>query len=507
MKITLISPYPDITSFGIRTISSYLKHTGHHTRLIFLPDPCGDNITHGVQRYDESVLDGIIPLCDDSDIIGITLMTNFFEGAVQITRKIKTKLDKPIIWGGIHPTVSPETCLQYADMVCIGDGEDAISELLCKMQENENYTDTKNFWFKRDGTVIKNPLRPLQCDIDLYPMPDYSLEDHYLMFENKIRIMTPELQKISFEQKLPLPSNKFKYYYQTMTGRGCPHKCTYCINDTLKNMYDGQGYLRWRSTGHFINELLWVKKNMPYVDHIWFSDDAFFAKNNQKIEEFSRQYKDKIGLPFFALASPITLTEEKMAMLVDAGLICIQMGIETASKRTQELFNRKQMNNERIMKAVRIINKYKDKILPPHYDFILDTPYETDDDKMETLRFISRMPKPFILQTFSLVLYPGTQLYKLAKKDGLIKDEMKEIINRSYTRRKSDYINLLYAFAKKGTFPGWLLRLLASAPLVKVLNSRAMRPFIRYSDIILRNILHRIKNLLRHWNRSAKAQA
>lgn len=29
MKITFISPYPDITAFGIRTISSYVKDHGH----------------------------------------------------------------------------------------------------------------------------------------------------------------------------------------------------------------------------------------------------------------------------------------------------------------------------------------------------------------------------------------------------------------------------------------------------------------------------------------------
>lgn len=48
MKITLISPYPDITAFGIRTISAYLKQHGHKTQLIFIPDPYGDNLVFGV---------------------------------------------------------------------------------------------------------------------------------------------------------------------------------------------------------------------------------------------------------------------------------------------------------------------------------------------------------------------------------------------------------------------------------------------------------------------------
>lgn len=32
----------------------------------------------------------------------------------------------PIIWGGIHPTIRPDECFEYADMVCVGDGEDAL---------------------------------------------------------------------------------------------------------------------------------------------------------------------------------------------------------------------------------------------------------------------------------------------------------------------------------------------------------------------------------------------
>ena len=60
------------------------------------------------------------------------------------------------------------------------------------------------------------------------------------------------------------------------------------------------------------------------------------------------------------------------------------------------------MDNERLMKAFLIINKYKDRILPPRYDFILDVPYETDVDKIENLKLIAKIPKPFHIQAFRL---------------------------------------------------------------------------------------------------------
>ena len=38
MKVTLISPYSDITSYGLRCLSAYLKSLGHRVTMIFLPD-------------------------------------------------------------------------------------------------------------------------------------------------------------------------------------------------------------------------------------------------------------------------------------------------------------------------------------------------------------------------------------------------------------------------------------------------------------------------------------
>lgn len=478
MKITLISPYPDITAFGIRTIAAYLKSHGHETQLIFVPDPFGDNLVFGVKRYEDSVLDALIPLCKDSDLIGLTLMTNFFEGSVQITKKLKAGLNVPVIWGGIHATIRPEESLDYADIVCVGDGEDAVLELVSRMEKGEPYFDVKNLWLKENGKVIKNPPRNLPHNLDIYPRPDYSMEDHHLMFNGRIQPLTYDLMK-QFLEKGTVSSYIKKIGYQTMTGRGCPHKCTYCINDTLKGMYNNDNYLRWRSNAHVIDELLWVKKNLPYVGFIWISDDAFFARNKKNLEEFCKEYKEKINLPFTCLASPMTISEEKMDLLVDAGLIYLQMGVESGSKRIQELFNRKQMDNERLMKAFRIINKYKDRMYPPSYDFILDVPYETDADKIDSLKLIAEMPKPFHLQPFSLVLYPGTKLYEMARNDKLIEDEKKQIYEKSYTMREQNYLNLLMTISKNGRFPSPLLKFLVSSPVVDVLNSRPMKPLFK----------------------------
>lgn len=498
MKVTFVSPYPDITAFGIRTMSAYLKQHGHKTQMIFMPDPFGDNPLYGVQRYKDNTLDELITRCASSDLIGITLMTNFFDNATQITTVLKKELGLPVIWGGVHPTIRPEESLEYADLVCIGDGEDAILDLVNKMADGDDYVNTANLWVKCNGKIIKNPVRPLPRDIDIYPLPDYSLEDHHILFEGHIRPLTPEITKVCLERGTVSRYLK-KIGYQTMTGRGCPHKCTYCINDTIKRLYGGQGYLRWRSVDHVIGELLSVKENMPYIDYIWISDDSFFARSLKDLETFCKEYKEKIKLPFSCLGSPLTVSEEKMNMLLDSGLIYLQLGLESGSRRIQELFNRKNMSNEVMMKAIKIINKHKDRMFPPSYDFILDVPYETDEDKIESLRFIAEIPKPFRLQPFSLVLYPGTKLYQMAKADGFIKDDRLEIYSKSYVMREPNYLNLMMSLAKGGRFPSLLLKFMVSKDVVKILNSQPLKPFFKYLNIMLRSGLHLTKKLLRRY--------
>jgi radical SAM superfamily enzyme YgiQ (UPF0313 family) len=138
-------------------------------------------------------------------------------------------------------------------------------------------------------------------------------------------------------------------------------------------------------------------------------------------------------------------------------------------------------------------------MFPPSYDFILDVPYETDQDVVESLRLIARIPKPFQLQPFALVLYPGTKLHEMATRDGLVGDERREIYAKSYTMREGNYLNLLITLARGGKFPGPLLKLLVSDPAVAVLNSRPLRPLFR---LLFHTLRAAKKTARRHAGRS-----
>lgn len=112
MEIALLSPYADITSIGIRTLSAYLKLQGFSTRLVFLPLQKSFYLREDLSLYSDRVINNLADLVKNNDLVGISLMSNFYDTIKDLTIKLRSELpEKPILWGGIHPTVMPEQCI------------------------------------------------------------------------------------------------------------------------------------------------------------------------------------------------------------------------------------------------------------------------------------------------------------------------------------------------------------------------------------------------------------
>jgi anaerobic magnesium-protoporphyrin IX monomethyl ester cyclase len=176
------------------------------------------------------------------------------------------------------------------------------------------------------------------------------------------------------------------------------------------------------------------------------------------------------------LGSPGTITDEKYSAMVDAGLMCIQMGLEHGSPRIQRMFKRSTMGNDKIIRTAEVLTRYTDQTAPPQYDVIYDLAYETMEDKLYTLRVISDLPKPYRLQVFSVIFYPGTSLHTIAERDGLINDEKAEIYDRMFFERHDSYTNTLLFLARSGKFPHSVLKALIDERVVKLATSDYMAP-------------------------------
>ncbi|MGC9358255.1 MAG: B12-binding domain-containing radical SAM protein, partial [Anaerolineae bacterium] len=182
MKVVLISPYGSLVNVGLRVLSACLSRAGHDTRVIFLPSAKETSsflLFDPAELYDEKIIRQVTALCADAGLIGITVMTNYFYKARQLTEALRERLHVPIVWGGIHPTVRPAECLEHADIVCVGEGEQALVELANRIANRQTYENIANLGYKdANGKVIVNSVRPLIHDLDALPFPDFGPENH-----------------------------------------------------------------------------------------------------------------------------------------------------------------------------------------------------------------------------------------------------------------------------------------------------------------------------------------
>jgi anaerobic magnesium-protoporphyrin IX monomethyl ester cyclase len=472
-RVGLISPYSNISAMGLRQISACLKMAGWDTRLIFLPD-VGEQLyapRPHPQDYSPTVKDQVCDLCADVDLVGISVMSNFVGRARALTQAIHDRLSIPVVWGGIHPTVKPHECLIWADFVCVGEGEQAVVELVGRAATGRDCTDIPNIWLKDSrGQIVSNPVRPLNRSLDDLPFPDYELGQQYVLHRGRVVPLTSEL----LARYLINPFiGESPVVYMTCMTRGCPYECAYCCASALSQIYPDWCRLRRHSPEYIVAEINAARQLVPPIQAIMFLDDTFLATSADEIWRFSEMYREQVGLPFQMMATPGSVTEEKIRYLVEAGLRDIEMGIQTGSRRIRDLFHRPE-DNTQVLAAAQCISRFQVSIPRPRYDVISDNPYETFADRLELLRLLYQLPRPFMLHLFSLTFYPGTQLYRRARADGLIQDDDRDVYPKNIVQPAPTYYNFAL-WCMHRNLPRWLLCLLIQPLLLRVLGSAGMR--------------------------------
>lgn len=469
MNIVLLSLDHELYCIGIRILSSCLRAAGHQVKCLFLPPQTGsdERIPKFKSGYSLRVLHEIRLMCGHADLIGISLMTNQFAQASEITGFLKKEgVSAPILWGGIHPTVEPESCLEFADMVCLGEGEEAIVDLANGMESGHAFHATKNIWFKRGREIVRNSLRPLIQNLDAIPFPDYSCRDHYFVQDDRIEELTRD-RLVQFKGERFQGDGK-TIRYPIMTSRGCPYACTYCCNDIYHQLYPGQKQLRWRSIENILDELKMIQTEVSPISFVVMIDDNFTARSLHDLKEFAQRYREEIALPFFCQCSPLTISDEKMNLLLEAGCEKITMGVETGSERIARMYNRERFHHA-VPGAIALIESYRHRMPnAASYQFIIDNPFETFEETLETLTIAVGLRKPWNSPIYSLMLYPGTTLYKKALQSGLITDKYSQIYCRDWLEQSNPFFQF-WVKLYRANYPSSLLRILLKPSIAKLL--------------------------------------
>lgn len=407
MKIVFVAIAVD--NLAIEFLSGFLKKHGHQVEVVL------DPTLFATEAIASKKLAKIFDITKEvvcqvnamkPDLIGFSVFTFNYQRSLELAREIK-KVNKeiPIIFGGVHPISVPEVVIEEdcVDMVCTGEGEYALLELLDSFKQGVKRADIQNIWFKDKGRVIKNNIRPLVEDLDTLPFPDKEL--FYKIYPGFI-----------------------KNDYYTTSSRGCPFACTYCANNVFQKVFKGLGKpVRRRSPKNMLHELSWAKKKFP-IRQITFVDDVF-VQDIKWLREFVPAYKKNIGLPYIVITHPLFVTPEIVELLSSSGCYFLLFGVQSVSEKTRREVLRRCETNLDIERAAKICNKFG---LRFSVDHIFNIPGEGIREHAEALKFYNHI-RPTVINSYWLQYFPKTEIIATAVKYGIIKEEMIENINKGLT--------------------------------------------------------------------------
>ncbi len=421
------SHYP----IGLAYLHSYLESKKINIKMLPLNnktfEDCFKEVINKIKKF-------------SPDIIGFQMLTCNRVSTYRLIEHINKHYPKiKIIIGGIHTTIMYKQLInKFPFLIAVlGEGEITFLELIKELnKEKTNLKIIDGIAFFEKGKVTRTKPRELIKDLDSLPFPN-----HKLFFENKKR-----------------------YSGCILTSRGCPFSCSFCcLNPEAKRK------VRFRSPKNVVDEIEYMVNKFPQMTEVFIHDDSFFIDNKRVIAICEEIIKREIKIDFIASGRIKPISEEMIKKLEQANFKYVLLGIESGDNGILEKCH-KGINQDDIIKTFKLFAKSKINIKT----FLIIGLYgETIKTIKETARFIRKLQRikyiSYSRHPNILLVYPGTEVYEIAKAKGMITDNYwltnKEIpaftVENSYKelKRFGEILSNRISFNKIFTLKGFLLQL------------------------------------------------
>lgn len=397
----IVSLY-DVENNAVRLLAACTRAAGYRTVEIYFKDWINNHLDP--PRPEE--LASLVHVIRENDlgVVGLSIRASaYHKVAVTLTRYIKEHCPwVKVLWGGTHVVLDPEKCIAEADLVCRGEGEITLVQLLDAMSSGADYTAVQNLFVRQeDGEIVRNPVGATVQVLDDLPFRDYTSRDKFYIMRSQLKRGDPMVSDPMF---------------QMMNSRGCVFVCAYCYNSELSDIYKGKGrYFRTRSVESVMREIQEARKVFKNMKRIRFDDEVFLFPK-QWYDEFNERYPKEVGLPYEVFIEPKLVKDDLFAELRNSGLDVVYMGVQNTYRVTHDLYDR-YVSNEQIQHCVQLFHQLG---IDGRYQVILDDPESTWEDKRHLFELLMSFPRPFQLYLFSIVVFPNTKLARRLLAEGKI---------------------------------------------------------------------------------------
>ena len=349
---------------------------------------------------DGTTLEQVLPIAAEYELVIMHTSSPSFAADVRTAEALKAHSPHlKLGFIGAKVAVDPDGSLKASKAIDFVAREE-FDETCVELSQGLPYAEIKGLSYRQDnGDIAHNPPRPELKDMDSLPWvtPIYKRD---LTLKNY------------FNGYLKHP------YVSFYTGRGCRSKCTFCL---WPQTVGGHRY-RVRSTQSVLDEVRWIRDNMPEVKEIFFDDDTF-TDFRPRAEEIARGL-GKLGVTWSCNAKA-NVPYDTLKVMRDNGLRVLLVGYESGND--QILHNvRKGL---RVDIARRFTSDCRKLGILIHGTFILGLPGETAATIQETINFALEI-NPHTIQVSLAAPYPGTQLYREAVENGWLAESTdKNLVN------------------------------------------------------------------------------
>ncbi len=340
---------------------------------------------------------------DDILCVGIGVIAGKqIKYATEISNIIKSHdATIPIVWGGPHPSLSPQTTIVHplVDCLVIDDGELTFVNLAKTLQNEGDLHCVDNLVFKQNSEIVMTK-KSEKVDVNKFPMPAYELvniEDYICSQATGGRDLIEGRD------------------FLMVTSRGCTHRCTFCY---LTGLHE-QSY-RAVSPELVIEHIKYLV-NEHGINTIKIVEDNFFNYLGRAKKICELLIKEKINVKFMATCRIDYVYHYPMDVLKlirEAGFVELYLGVESGSNRVLE-YTKKDITVEQILVANR---KLKEAGITPRYSFMIGFPTETKEEMLQTLKLMARLvdenPNAHTTGVQIYMPYPGNPLFDESIKYG-----------------------------------------------------------------------------------------
>lgn len=310
--------------------------------------------------------------------------------------KLKAAGNVKICLVGTFPSARPDYTMglnEAVDFIARKEYDMTVVEL-AKALENGDVPKVLGLTYRRDGKIASTRDRPYIEDLDVFP------------FVSKVykKFLNPQHYRYALARHPMI---------QIMSGRGCPGQCVFCnVPQTFMSRH-----FRMRSAENFVDEMSWIKENMPEIKEIFVEDDTMTIDKN-RILEICRLIKERnINIPWSANARA-DIPKDVLEAMKSAGCRMLIVGYESGNqnilnniKKGITLEQADQFTKDAKVAGIKIFGC-----------FMIGLPGDTKETIRQTVDWAKHL-KPDMLQIEQIVPFPGTSFYDMAKEKGYLKTE------------------------------------------------------------------------------------